>query len=559
MAAYSLNHVIQECLDEKGNSGVSKGKTLVDRKNIYETSWDALNMWIETRLARQKGATVSGFGSFCWEIKATNGINQCRPIFIISDTFVKSYQIKRQRIHQLPHVTTTEEVNYSLLAIKFSKSLTKDMVFSGIRDIIKKIGDFIYRSYEIEIQFSFGVLKSKERKLKFEFNIPRLQQILPENVLSFGETFGINESQLDYIEDGNINNKDPPTARSEFSSTNIPPLDIHSNTLRATNIPAGIIPTLNRGNNNIFDSAPPDSNFYQTQSDENYQYNSTTPTTSDMYQTYQTALNDTGSYGDENDDVSDDLQQLLDTISNKDLAISKTEWRKRATDRVAEQAFLRCLEDVEFSSYLDETAINESRRMQDDWKKGLVDNKKSKTRSVIEMKKALDQQMEVNRKKIEQEKIEDRGSAMNFMMKDPVLEEKMKFERMSMMRKAKESLQEQIRLNAERKDKMRSDLVAKERDYLKQLSLEIDMQNIMKRSDHLEKQRVLLEAWERDGHIRNLKKLQPFGTMIVKDYVQTKFADPMVMTSTSTMALSNPTVGQKLNMSIGYDPRRSQT
>jgi hypothetical protein len=51
------------------------------------------------------------------------------------------------------------------------------MVFSGIRDILRKIGDFIYRGYEIEIQFNFGTLRSKERRMRFEFNQTRLQQV----------------------------------------------------------------------------------------------------------------------------------------------------------------------------------------------------------------------------------------------------------------------------------------------------------------------------------------------------------------------------------------------
>lgn len=90
---------------------------------------------------------------------------------------MKNFRVKKHKIHHLPQVTRTEEVNYSMLAIKYSNTLTKDMVFSGIRDIIKKIGDFVYRSYDMEIQFSFGVLKSKERRIKFEFNWAKLQEV----------------------------------------------------------------------------------------------------------------------------------------------------------------------------------------------------------------------------------------------------------------------------------------------------------------------------------------------------------------------------------------------
>lgn len=90
---------------------------------------------------------------------------------------MKTFRIKQDRIHHPPQTTSIEEVNYSLLAIKYSKKLTKDMVFSGIRDILRKIGDFIHRGYELEIHFSFGTLRAKDRRLKFEFNQARLQQV----------------------------------------------------------------------------------------------------------------------------------------------------------------------------------------------------------------------------------------------------------------------------------------------------------------------------------------------------------------------------------------------
>jgi len=98
-------------------------------------------------------------------------------VFLLSDAFVKNYEIKRPRIFKEPDLTPVEEINHSVLAIKFSNNLTKDMIFSGLRDIFKKIGEFIYRGYEIEISFTFGTLISKERRVKFEFNQQRLQDV----------------------------------------------------------------------------------------------------------------------------------------------------------------------------------------------------------------------------------------------------------------------------------------------------------------------------------------------------------------------------------------------
>lgn len=122
-----------------------------------------------------KGADAAPLGVFSWEI--LDG-EKTRPIFIISDSFVKHHRVRRPRIFQQPVTAPAEDINFSQLAIKYTNCLTKDMVFSGIRDIMKKIGDFIDRVYEFEIKFSFGTMYSKERKIKFEFDTSKLTQVI---------------------------------------------------------------------------------------------------------------------------------------------------------------------------------------------------------------------------------------------------------------------------------------------------------------------------------------------------------------------------------------------
>ena len=106
-----------------------------------------------------------------------NGETHCRPIFLISDAFVKNFKIRRARIHRLPQLTPVEEVNFSMLAIRYSKHLTKDMVFAGIRDIVRKIGEFICRGAEVNVEFPFGTLTAKENRVKFQFNQSRLIEV----------------------------------------------------------------------------------------------------------------------------------------------------------------------------------------------------------------------------------------------------------------------------------------------------------------------------------------------------------------------------------------------
>jgi len=172
----SLEECITELLDIQ-----SKEYNAAARSAIYEESWQALNQWIESKLCKRKGADIPMIGKFTWEFQRSE-LTKCRPIFIASDSFIKENNIKRPRIHKVPLLAPSEDINFSKLAIKYTKALTKDMVFAGIRDILKKIGDSIARGQDIHIEFSFGILRSKEKKIRFEFNQNRLMQILPENL-----------------------------------------------------------------------------------------------------------------------------------------------------------------------------------------------------------------------------------------------------------------------------------------------------------------------------------------------------------------------------------------
>jgi hypothetical protein len=174
---YTIEDVFQACVTEKGV--LTRGNNLSEqvRLEILQDAWDALNMWVENRLSMRKGANVPILGTFTWDFKRKNTEVAFRPIFILADSFLKEHLVKRPRIHKMPLVAPSEEINYSNLAIKYSKGLTKDMAFSGVRDIMKKIGQFFDRCYEFEIEFSFGTLKSKERRIKFEFNQGRISEV----------------------------------------------------------------------------------------------------------------------------------------------------------------------------------------------------------------------------------------------------------------------------------------------------------------------------------------------------------------------------------------------
>ena len=118
------------------------------------------------------------FGTFTWEKRGdNNGDIIWRPIFLIADSFVKSHGVKRKRLLIAPETANNEVVNFSVLSIKFSNNLTKEMIFTGIRDIVNKIGDYVTRGYQFQLDFTFGTMASKEKRIKFEFDYSKIGKV----------------------------------------------------------------------------------------------------------------------------------------------------------------------------------------------------------------------------------------------------------------------------------------------------------------------------------------------------------------------------------------------
>jgi len=63
----------------------------------------------------------------------------------------------------------------------------------------------------------------------------------------------------------------------------------------------------------------------------------------------------------------------------------------------------------------------------------------------------------------------------------------------------------------------------------------------------------VLQAWEREGHIKNLRKVESYGKSAVNEYIQGNLAE-----TTSTLRFPAATLGKTLNNSIGYDPRKGK-
>lgn len=293
-----------------------------------------------------------------------------------------------------------------------------------------------------------------------------------------------------------------------------------------------------------------------------------------------------------NNEAPPDLKALLTTLSRKTTKAAKDEFRNQARNRVLEQAYLRCLNAVENGAHMDDTTTAEARQLLEDWKRKTSQMRAQKHMDAQALRGSLDSQMAFNAKRAEDVRLDKKNSIMAFILpgdgknRTPAAQATAKVDENGNLISSRvvvsRILEDQIAKNAMERTKARQSTLSSERDYLNRLSMEIELHNAMDRSSQLEKQRSLLEAWERDGHIRNLKKLQPFGVEPVQDYIQRNLASDPTATSTGplnytstvrpsdTMKLtgfgatlsktlgstSQPTIANKLNMSIGYDPRK---
>lgn len=107
-----------------------------------------------------------------------------------------------------------------------------------------------------------------------------------------------------------------------------------------------------------------------------------------------------------------------------------------------------------------------------------------------------------------------------------------------------------------------------ERRYLEHVKAEMHLHTTYSRSNELTKQRDLLTAWERDGHLKNLNKLRSLGPSAMQSYAREVLAPVNVATMAATskgagsemtaMSLQRGTTGSisgRRSTGVGFDPR----
>ena len=152
--------------------------SLPSRRALYE-AWDALNAFMLDKLSQHHGVSIASFAKWTWQFTAANsspdGEVRCRPVFALTETFARAHKMPIKKPPS-DSVAPCSEVNHSVLALRYTRVLTKDMVFIALRDIMRKIGDKIANSGDrpFAIKFSIGALRAIDRKVSFEFDMEAL-------------------------------------------------------------------------------------------------------------------------------------------------------------------------------------------------------------------------------------------------------------------------------------------------------------------------------------------------------------------------------------------------
>ncbi|RHY31573.1 hypothetical protein DYB32_003364 [Aphanomyces invadans] len=172
---YTLRHLLSDCSGKMTRTSCAAEK----KKETLEEVWAALNAWIEARYNEGKGVNVAPFCKISWEtVTISRNTRKLRPIFILHETYAKTYGLHYKKRITAPDIAPLEDINFTKIAIKFSKNLNKDTVFSGVRDLLHKIGEIASTGAQMAIEMTMGKIVAKNRAVHMLFD-PKL---FPKNL-----------------------------------------------------------------------------------------------------------------------------------------------------------------------------------------------------------------------------------------------------------------------------------------------------------------------------------------------------------------------------------------
>jgi hypothetical protein len=271
----------------------------------------------------------------------------------------------------------------------------------------------------------------------------------------------------------------------------------------------------------------------------------------DQFRETQSEYDDNHEGGDQ--DLPPSLQDLLTVIEQHRKKLKPI--KGQAKDRVMAQAFQRCLAELETDATLSDRRRFEEMKTTETWKDTIVTDKEKMKNQVSELKKQLCDQIEESRQRMEMAKLDKRSAIIALLPDNAPM--RSTFDKNGNLINSRQHIAKDLEIqkhnNAELREQEKKELQKKEYDYIQRVTLENELDRVIQRSRYLEEQKALVEAWERDGHIRNIRRLQPLGSSLVQDYIVKHLKDPVLSMSTIPNSME-----KSLRISIGYDPRKGK-
>lgn len=150
----TLEGLVQDIIQRRGKLGSKEG---ADSAQDYQEVWSTFGSYVRSCLEQRRGLQLNSFCKIGWTIQKKLGKTAYRPYFHFSDSFIRSYLPEAARKHAQSvagDLCSFEDFNFSKAALKFSKQLTKDQVFTMLRALVQRIGDSIADGREMEIGLS---------------------------------------------------------------------------------------------------------------------------------------------------------------------------------------------------------------------------------------------------------------------------------------------------------------------------------------------------------------------------------------------------------------------
>ncbi|QDZ21236.1 hypothetical protein HOP50_05g37640 [Chloropicon primus] len=134
-------------------------------KSAYLTAWLATMKWIDSQLRVNRGAALANFGKFTLSTGPSGSIT---PVFVLNEQFARRYGIHTEVILKRK-LEPIEDINYSRIALQYSKVLSKDVVQTCLKHLLNEINGKISSGISMSINFGFGVLHARGMKVVFKF------------------------------------------------------------------------------------------------------------------------------------------------------------------------------------------------------------------------------------------------------------------------------------------------------------------------------------------------------------------------------------------------------